>query len=100
MTIKSTVSSNGHELTIKVAGRFDFSLHKNFREAYRDQNPDLHYIVDISQAEYLDSSALGMLLLLKKHTEAGKGKVIIANPQPEVNKVLKVANFDKVFEIR
>lgn len=96
----SVENSSNKELTIKIKGRFDYSLHKDFRNAYRDLDPSLIYHVDVSNTEYLDSSALGMLLLLKKHADGGEGKVIIESPQPEVKKVLNIANFDKVFEIR
>ena len=100
MSIEVVKDQGSHHLTIKIDGRFDFSLHKTFRDAYRDMDPSLTYLIDVSSTEYLDSSALGMLLLLKKHADGGDGKVVIEQPQPEVKKVLSIANFDKVFEIR
>ena len=34
MTITSSVNADGSELTIHVAGRFDFSAHQQFRDIY------------------------------------------------------------------
>ena len=66
MTIRSETSSDGQGLTIAVSGRFDFSAHKDFRRSYEDCEKDLkQFTVDLKEATYLDSSALGMLLLLR-----------------------------------
>lgn len=96
MSIDVSKSDDGKSLTIKVAGRFDFSVHKDFRNAYKDYDNKVNYRVDLSGTDYLDSSALGMLLLLKKHAD---GNVVIQRPTDEVKRVLTIANFDKVFTI-
>ena len=65
MSILTSGSPDGKELTITVKGRFDFSAHQDFRNAYESApHPMNAYIVDLRDATYLDSSALGMLLLL------------------------------------
>ena len=96
MSIATSKSDDGKTVTIKVDGRFDFSVHKDFRNAYKDYDDSTSYKVNLSGTEYLDSSALGMLLLLKKHADS---KVVIESPNDEVKRVLTIANFDKVFSI-
>jgi len=96
MSIKVDKNSDGTLVTIKVDGRFDFSVHKDFRNAYKDYDGKMNYHVDLSATEYLDSSALGMLLLLKKHADTN---VVIKRPNEEIKRVLTIANFDKVFNI-
>jgi len=96
MGITTSATDDGKSVTIKVDGRFDFSVHKDFRNAYKDYDGTKNYRVNLSSTEYLDSSALGMLLLLKKHADSN---VIIEKPNDEVNRVLTIANFDKVFKI-
>jgi len=87
MSITSHASSNGNELTIKVQGRFDFSSLQLFRNAYEktDKKAD-SYIVDLGESDYLDSSALGMLLALRDYAggflEAEKGYKEILNLDP------------------
>jgi anti-anti-sigma factor len=55
--------------------------------------------VDLSGTDYLDSSALGMLLLLREHAGGEGSKIDIVNSSPDVKKILDVANFGKLFEI-
>ncbi len=94
MGIETSVSEDGKTITISVNGRFDFSVHKDFRNSYKDHPANTHYRVNLSSTDYLDSSALGMLLLLKKHADSN---VVIEKPNEEVKRVLTIANFDKVF---
>lgn len=99
MPVTSTISRDARSATIAISGRFDFSLHKEFREAYRHHAGVTEYIINLAGAEYMDSSALGMLLLLREHAQAHKGRVVIRSPGPGIRKVLAIANFDKLFPI-
>ena len=56
------------------------------------------FIVDLSATEYVDSSALGMMLLLKEFAESGGSSVRIRTPRPEVREILTIASFDKIFK--
>ncbi len=51
-------------------------------------------------ATYLDSSALGMLLLLRDHAGGDAAEVRIVNCNPDVRKILTISNFEQLFEIR
>jgi len=100
MAISNQVSDNGKEVTISVSGRFDFQLYDDFRGAYNDTAGEgVKYIVDMNGTEYLDSSALGMLLLLREHAGGDSANVSITNTREEVKKILAVANFEKLFSL-
>jgi len=100
MSINSTVSEGGNAVTIAVSGKFDFQLYDEFRSSYVDtQGAGMQYTVDLSGTDYLDSSALGMLLLLREHAGGEGSRIEIANASPDVKKILDVANFGKLFEI-
>ncbi len=100
MAVTSEVSGDGKTVTIKVAGRFDFSEQKEFREAYRNHTtPGQQFQVDLSGTEYMDSSALGMLLLLKEHADSCKGKVELNKPSEAIRKILEMTNFNRQFTI-
>src|SRR5690606_41313206 len=59
MSISTQKSSDGKVLTIKIQGRFDFSSHQEFRDAYESADSSiLEYHIDMSETTYLDSSAL------------------------------------------
>ena len=55
--------------TIVLPAKFDFSYHKNFTDQYTnalDDDSTSSLILDFSSVEYIDSAALGMMVLLKK----------------------------------
>lgn len=101
MTISSSSSADGSELTVNVEGRFDFSSHQEFRRAYErlDNQPD-SYVVDMNATSYLDSSALGMLLLLRDYAGGDDAKISIVNCNDEVKKIFSISNFEQLFTIR
>ena len=101
MTISSELSADGKELVITVDGRFDFSCHQDFRNAYqRDDADPSQYRIDLKGAVYLDSSALGMLLLLRDYAGGDEANVKILNPSEEVRKILHISNFQRLFVIQ
>lgn len=97
--ITSTLEENGREVVIRIRGRFDFSQHRAFRDAYRGQPTGLRYSVDLSGTEYLDSSALGMLLLLREHAGGDTAKVRLTGASAEVLRLLAIARFEQLFEL-
>ena len=100
MGISTTVSDSGDKVTIAGAGKFDFQLYDEFRASYADTaGTGVEYVVDLSETEYLDSSALGMLLLLREHAGGETSNIEISQASPEVKKILDVANFGKLFKI-
>ena len=99
MSITVTRSDDDKNLVIKVSGKFDFSLHNEFRKSYKGQEVKGEFLVDMGNTEYLDSSALGMLLLLKEHAESVSSSVKIINAKSEIKEILVIASFDKLFKI-
>lgn len=100
MGINTTVSESGDKVTIAVAGKFDFQLYDEFRASYAETaGQGVDYVVDLTDTEYLDSSALGMLLLLREHAGGEASSIEITQASPEVRKILDVANFGKLFKI-
>ncbi|VVO04634.1 STAS domain-containing protein [Pseudomonas fluorescens] len=100
MSVESEVSPDGQKLTISIKGRFDFGKHQAFRDCYEHlhQTPSA-VVVDLKEATYLDSSALGMLLLLRDHAGGENSDVRVINGSSDVRKILAISNFDKLFDI-
>ncbi|SDS91417.1 STAS domain-containing protein [Pseudomonas fuscovaginae UPB0736] len=100
MAVVSAVTDNGKKLTIAIKGRFDFGKHQEFRDSYErvPTRPD-SVIVDLKDATYLDSSALGMLLLLRDHAGGDTADIRVINSNSDVRKILAISNFDKLFDI-
>lgn len=93
----------GSSCVLEIRGRFDYNSHANFRRATADALalPAVQeYVVDLRAADYLDSSALGMLLNFNDAAQAKGRKVVLAHPSGLVQQILDVANFRRIFEIR
>lgn len=100
MAITSTVSADGNQVTIYIQGRFDFSSHQEFRAAYEKlPKTPTHFRVDLQGTSYLDSSALGMLLLLRDFAGGDKANIEIVNCSADVKKILTISNFEQLFTI-
>jgi len=95
----NTTEDNG-KLIIKIDGRFDFSIHQEFRNAYEGaKSTPKEYEVDMRTTSYLDSSALGMLLLLRDFAGGNNAKISIINTSPDVRKILTISNFEQLFTV-
>jgi len=95
-----TSSESGNAVTISVSGRFDFSAHQEFISSYRDlAKGEKHFIVDLGATEYMDSSAMGMLLQLREHADKSS-RVQLVNANSNIQEILKIANFDKLFDVK
>jgi len=93
-------SDDGRVVTITISGRFDFDLHQEFRQAFEHaEEEDARYVIDLAQAEYMDSSAIGMLLLLRERAGGDRADIAIVNCSPAINKILTISNFHKLFKV-
>ena len=100
MAISTQLSADGQELTIAIQGRFDFGAHQEFRDAYeRIEGTPKRYQVDLQGTTYLDSSALGMLLLLRDHAGGDHAQIRLLNCNSDVRKILAISNFEQLFLI-
>ena len=100
MDIKVTIA--GSVAKIHMKGRFDFIVHRAFKEAYDpllNQNGVSSLEIDLGEVEYLDSSALGMLLLVRERAEAQGKPVVLSHPNATVAQILDIANCKKLFTI-
>jgi len=99
MSVQVQLLENGALVKISPTGRFDFHAHREFRDAYQAKSAGAQYLIDLRGTDYMDSSALGMLLLLREHAGGDKAKIRIVNARAEIRSILNVANFEKMFVI-
>lgn len=97
------VNRGEQETIISIKGRFNFEMHSQFRSAYQEdasaEKRSRRFVIDLSGTEYIDSSALGMLLLLREEAGTNESDIEIVNARPEIKKILETANFQRLFKI-
>jgi anti-anti-sigma factor len=100
MAVETQTNEDGKILTISINGRFDITAYKEFGEAYKGKLDSVSKcVIDMTEVEYLDSSALGMLLMLRERSGGDNAAIDIVNCSPGVKKIFQTANFDKLFRI-
>ena len=99
--MQATVTVNEGHAAIRLKGRFDFNAHREFREAIDAvlATPGSEIVVDFGDVEYLDSSALGMLLMLRDRAKGTAREVMLTSCRGAVKQILDIANFGKLFNI-
>ncbi|GEK07958.1 STAS domain-containing protein [Pseudoalteromonas peptidolytica] len=100
MSLSKNASADGKILTIQIRGKFDFNLVQSFRQAYAEVSDQTEkVVVDLRETDYMDSSALGMLLNMKKTLGTSVSSIHISNCRPQLKKILQISRFDKKFDI-
>ena len=85
-------------LAFTVTGRFDYWLYDAFYDACDSAAEITDVAVDLHQTDYFDSSALGILLMVREQVGSNVS-ITLHNPSPIVLQTLQTANFDKIFLI-
>lgn len=96
------ISAHDGKAVISLSGRFDYAVLREFSDAVTRalESMDLREIqVDLGGVAYLDSAALGMLLVLRDKALGVNRVVTLANCKGSVKQVLDIANFSELFQI-
>jgi len=97
MAVTANVTDEGNSVLITITGKFDVYLHHDFRACYRNENPKAAYTLDFSGTESLDSSALGIILLLREFAGGENSNISIRGCNENIKKIFKYTSFDKLF---
>lgn len=90
---------DNHTLEADIIGEFSFSDNTKFREILKQvvSKQPQNVVVDFSNTTFIDSAALGMLLLLKEQAEQLKAKVELRGSSGQVRKVLELSRYQDLF---
>lgn len=103
MQINTNKNAAEGKVVLQLVGRFDFSTRHLFKDAYTPLlEPSPEKIIEINMAgvEYLDSSSLGMLMLLSEKAHAVGKTLTLTHPNNTVSQILDIANISKVPNIK
>ncbi|MBF0623919.1 MAG: STAS domain-containing protein [Magnetococcales bacterium] len=92
------------EVGLRLVERFDHNVFDGFEKAFngmlRAKKDETRYVLDFKRTTYLDSAALGMMLLFREKAGGPQSDIHLVNVRPAVRQVLDTANFQKLFHIR
>lgn len=96
-----SVDKQTQAVTITLDCCFDVSSYEYFKSLITENLTDNNlFVVDFKATEFLDSSALGMLLLLREKTHGDKSRIKLVNVGDAAQKILNVAQFQQLFNIK
>lgn len=93
---------NGNNWQVKVCGEVDIVNSADFKNQLTDlmeeHAADIH--LDCTKLEYIDSTGLGALVGVLKHTKSHGKEVRLSFVKPNILKLFRITNLDKVFIIK
>jgi anti-anti-sigma factor len=87
---------------IRLAGRFDYTTRVQFMRVAEDcvaRAPAGEIRVDMGELEYIDSSALGMLLMMRDKARKLDKTIALVSACGRVREVIDTAQFDRLFKV-
>ena len=93
-------NTNRVKVNLTLPSKFDYNYHKEFRESYKSTDgKNSRYIIDMTHTNYIDSSGIGMLLLLRNHAGDEHADITIMGAKNDVKNSLINVNFDSLYTI-
>ncbi|MCW8826693.1 MAG: STAS domain-containing protein [Gammaproteobacteria bacterium] len=101
MTLETSLINSGGTLLVKLPTTFDIGIHKEFRALHADLDSNVKdFAIDFVDTQHMDSSALGMLLLLRDELSSGSTDISLINCSDNIKELLKLARFDTLFTVK
>ena len=99
--MECTTNTNGNVFNVKMSGKFTFSDHNSFKEIFSFfyDNSLSQIELDLAQVEFIDSAALGLLLIVRDEAKKKSKSVVIKAPQGQVKKMFEISRFYELFDV-
>lgn len=96
-----SVVGDGGRCVIRMTGRFDTRCQREFVDAIAQAvtDPARAIQVDLGSVAYIDTSGIGMLLMLRDNAKDAGKTVSLANVGGSVRQILDIVNFDRLFSM-
>lgn len=101
LSIAISVACNDHQ-RISLVGRLDTHTYAELDERLAPvlASPVRSLVLDLAALEYISSAGLRSVFRMRKAMAARGGKVVVVNPQPQIQKVfdvVKAVPFNEIF---
>lgn len=92
---------SGNVCNVKLIGKFTFADHSVFKEIFEFfTDSSINRIeLDLKSVDFVDSAALGLLLLTRDEAKKASKALAIRNPQGQVKKMFEISRFYELFDV-
>jgi anti-anti-sigma factor len=95
------ISKSDGTVVMSLKGRMDAVSSPDFDRAVEEQmaNGERHFMINLSDLEYISSAGLQSLLAAAKRLEQTEGEISLSNLKGAVREVFEISGFDTLFPI-
>jgi anti-anti-sigma factor len=99
--MQHTFVERGDEIEISLQGKFTFADNAAFASVLEGISNRRYksVIINLEGVEFIDSAALGILLLARDRCDSNSVGIVLKNPTGHVKQMLKVSKFHEMFNI-
>jgi len=97
ITTEAAVTTVSFNVTSLTTDQGLEQVSQQISDIIKNQKPK-NLLIDFAGVKFFSSQALGILLDAKKKLSAQKGNVIISGINPQLYRVFKITNLDKLFK--
>ncbi len=99
--MEHTAIINKDELKLSLEGKFTFADSKSFNEILKDISNSTYkkVIIDLGSVDFIDSAALGILLLARDKCDKSSTSLVVRNPKGQVRQMFDISRFSDLFKI-
>ena len=93
------LTEEGGTFRLKLSGRLTYNDHNEMRKLIQffKENKTKKVVIDMSELTFIDSSGIGILLIMAEELRNFDGNMTIENPTGQVARVLSVARIVELF---
>ncbi|PKU24181.1 STAS domain-containing protein [Telmatospirillum siberiense] len=98
--MQSRIQKGGDAVELFLEGRFTFADHESFRHIIEELGADApprQCTIDLTEVSYLDSAAVGMLLLMRERFD--RSKITLKGGSSSVKELIRIAKLGTLFDI-
>lgn len=101
LAMAQVISIKDNTAIIMIDKDFNFETHKSFRNSIKEslESGVREIILDFKSVEYMDSTALGLLMVAKDTANEVECDIKLKSVAGYARKVLEMSSFDKKFSI-
>jgi anti-anti-sigma factor len=79
---------------VGVTGDLDMATSAQLHSALEETDPAGHVVIDLTACDFLDSSAIRVLLEGAMRAESAGGSISLVTPDPQIRRVLEIAGLE------
>jgi len=99
--MRTTITNRNEWTVVSIRGAFELREMGKSKEKIEvlGEEEGLHLAFDLSETEIADSSAIALMVSMKKRVTQNRGKFIIVNPNESIREVFIITGLDKIVSV-